>query len=168
MGPELLGNKCRFEDSHEMNYGAEEAQDYVSIPREFGSSFSVIRQTNNIPWPLQGDYVQVSKEFFLALLRSTVDKIYVDEEWYRYSYPDINAAIAAGRFQSARQHYVEYGFFEDRLPRLIEVDNEFYLELYPDVSASIQSGTINSPQWHFDNYGFREGRLPRNGWRLLE
>jgi hypothetical protein len=151
-----------------MTLDVEMAQDYVSIPREFGSSFSVIRQANNISWPIRQGYVQISEEFFLDLMRSTIDKIYVDEEWYRYSYTDIDSAISSGRFQSARQHYVEFGFFEDRLPRFIEVDRDFYLETYPDVSASIRSGTISSPQWHFDNYGFREGRLPRNGWRLLD
>jgi hypothetical protein len=151
-----------------MTLDAEMPQDYASIPQEFGSSFSVIRQTNNIPWPLRQDYVKISEKFFLDLMRSTIDKIYVDEEWYRYSYPDIDFAISAGKFQSARQHYVEFGYFEDRLPRLIEVDSNFYLETYPDVNDSVQSGTISSPQWHFDNYGFREGRLPRNGWRLLD
>lgn len=143
------------------------SEEYFSIPQEFASTFSVIRRTNDIPWPIR-DGVKISEDFFLALIRSTADKICVDEEWYKYNYPDIALAIAEGHFQSARQHYVEFGFFEDRLPRFIEVDAEFYLTQYPDVNAGVQAGTISSAQWHFEHYGFREGRLPQSGWRLLE
>jgi hypothetical protein len=129
--------------------------------------FSVIRKTNEIPWPLPGDRVTVPAGLLLELIKSAVARIDVDEQWYTARYPDILSAIEAGKFPSARHHYVEFGFFEDRFPRQIKVDVDFYLAQYPDVAGGVEGGAIESAQWHFERYGFREGRLPCAGWRLL-
>lgn len=134
----------------------------------FPASFAVVRKTKELLWPFPEDRMSVPTGFLLALIKSAVEKIYVDENWYNSRYTDIAQAIQAGHFQDARHHYVEFGFFEDRMPRFIGVDIDFYLGQYPDVANGVRAGTIESAQWHFERYGFREGRLPQAGWVLLE
>lgn len=140
----------------------------VSIPSAFVLPFSAAMRTNEISWPLRSDQVTVSSGFLIDLIKSAATMISVDEKWYTARYPDISAALEEGKFRSARHHYVEYGFFEDRIPRPIAVDANFYLIQYPDVAIGVRTGAIESAQWHFERYGFREGRLPYAGWRLME
>lgn len=40
----------------------------------------------------------------------------VDEQWYCETYPDVAAAIAEGSVDSAREHFIEFGYFEGRRP----------------------------------------------------
>ena len=45
---------------------------------------------------------------------------------YRRAYPDVAAAIDSGSFESARQHYIEHGYFEGRSPcpgEIIDTDD---------------------------------------------
>jgi hypothetical protein len=133
----------------------------------FGTSFSTLRRRLNIPWPMPADRVAVPSDFIAAIIRHTIGEIRVNESWYLEKYPDIRKAIADGLFGSARHHYQEFGFFEDRLPDRIEVDTAFYLHAYPDVAQQIMASRSMSPQGHFETYGFQEGRLPREGWDLF-
>jgi len=140
----------------------------TSIPSPLATPFSVIKKTNEISWPppADADFVTVRVDFLMNLIRPAVARIPFDEKWYLSRYPDVPEAIVAGQFRDAHHHYVEFGFFEDRIPRAIDVDTEFYLAKYSDVADGVQGGTLESAQWHFERYGFREGRLPQSGWRL--
>jgi hypothetical protein len=84
----------------------------------------------------------------------------VDEAWYVRTYEDIGDAIRRGIIKSARQHFVDDGYFEGRLPFPMQVDEKWYLTENPDVAGSLRDGIVQSAQEHFEKDGYREGRLP--------
>jgi hypothetical protein len=92
----------------------------------------------------------------IKLLLSGVD---VNEEWYLRQYPDVGKAIRDGATKSAKQHYIDNGYFENRMPFPMPVDDVWYQREYPDVAASIKSGD-DSAQDHFVRQGYKEGRMP--------
>jgi hypothetical protein len=104
--------------------------------------------------------VNLSYEEFVSLLKLLIAGIDVDEEWYLRTYEDIGRAVKEGTVGSAKQHFVNDGYFEGRLPFPIRVDERWYMQQYRDVAESIRKGTLPSAQVHFDDDGYREGRLP--------
>ena len=78
----------------------------------------------------------------------------------RAPYEDIGSAAKAGNIRSSKQHFVDDGYFEGRLPFPILVDERWYLAENPDVAESIRKGVVVSAQDHFDRDGYREGRIP--------
>ena len=105
-------------------------------------------------------FVKMSYEEFENLLRKLLHAVQIDEEWYRSTYPDVDQAIRDGIVQSARDHFVNSGYFEGRLPCEIEVDEDWYFITYPDIAAAVKSGQIASAKEHFMSFGYAEGRLP--------
>lgn len=77
-----------------------------------------------------------------------------DSDFYLTQNPDVAAAIEAGLFESAEQHFNQFGFSEGRDPNPY-FDTSFYLEQNPDVA----SAGIN-PLNHFNQFGETEGRSP--------
>lgn len=108
----------------------------------------------------QDKEVIVSRAIFDLLMRGALASVSVDEKWYLERNPDVRMAVEAGRLRSARQHFVEAGYLEGRLPFAIRVDEQFYLETNPDVRAAFERGAILSAQAHFEETGCREGRSP--------
>ena len=104
--------------------------------------------------------VSVSYDDFIKILQMIISNVEVNEEWYLREYEDIARAINNGNVGSPRQHFVEDGYFEGRLPFPMPVDERWYLERYPDVADSVRKGVVGSGQQHFDEDGYREGRLP--------
>lgn len=98
-------------------------------------------------------------EDFIRTVKLLLSGVDVDENWYVRQYPDVAEAIAEGAIRSARQHYIDNGYFEGRLPFPITVDETWYTAQYPDVADSIRKGG-ESGQAHFMQEGYREGRLP--------
>jgi hypothetical protein len=103
-------------------------------------------------WPGHKNFVKV-----IQLLLSALE---VNEDWYLNQYPDVAQAISEGKVKSARQHFVDNGYFEGRLPFEITVDERWYQREYPDVAESIKKGGELSAQTHFLRDGYKEGRLP--------
>jgi hypothetical protein len=97
---------------------------------------------------------------FIKLIRMMIAGVEVDEAWYRQQYEDIGRAITEGQIASAKQHFVDDGYFEGRLPFAIPVDDDWYKREYPDVAESVRTGVVASTQTHFDEDGYREGRMP--------
>jgi hypothetical protein len=93
----------------------------------------------------------------IQLLMSTLD---VDEAWYLAQYGDVADAVSGGVIPSAKQHFIDNGYFEGRLPFSVTVDERWYQKEYPDVADSIRIGTEASAQAHFIRTGYKEGRLP--------
>jgi|GEM_PF-1645881 hypothetical protein len=114
-----------------------------------------------------GNYVKLPEVRFFELIREILRYVAVDEAWYRAKYGDVDAAVRAGELESGYAHYIQAGYFEDRLPRPIPVDEDWYFAVYPDVAAAIRAGAFASAAQHFERNGFSEGRLPRRGWTLL-
>lgn len=104
--------------------------------------------------------VSASYEEFQQMLRLLLSAVEVDEAWYRRRYEDIDRAVEIGRVASARQHFLDDGYFEGRMPAPIAVDERWYLATYPDVAESIRLGEFRSAEHHFQEDGYREGRLP--------
>lgn len=122
--------------------------------------FEVIRRCVDIS-TVRGELrVNVSYEDFVKLLKMMIGGIPVDEDWYARQYEDIGAAIRTGTIRSARQHFINDGYFEGRSAFPIKVDEAWYLRQYPDVAESIRRGILTSAQEHFDLDGYKEGRLP--------
>ena len=122
--------------------------------------FELIRRSIEIS-TVRGELrVNVSYENFVAILRTMIRGVEVDEAWYGRAYEDIGNAIKQGSVGSAKQHFVDDGYFEGRLPFPIKIDERWYLADNPDVADSIRKGMVESAQDHFDKDGYREGRLP--------
>ncbi len=105
-------------------------------------------------------YVAVERRFWQSLFALRIDDIDLDEGWYLERYPDVADAIRKGALKSARDHYVNVGYLEHRMPYPIDVNNDWYLEQYADVKAAVLAKTFISAQDHFEESGFREGRYP--------
>ncbi len=122
--------------------------------------FDLIRRSVEIG-TVRGELrVNASYEDFVKLLKLMIAGVEVDEAWYLTEYAAIGEAVKNGVVKSARQHFVDDGYFEGRLPFPVQVDETWYMQRYPDVAESIRTGTITSAQAHFDGDGYREGRLP--------
>jgi len=133
---------------------------------KFGSFAELTHDKNVVPVISSGRF-DISKEFFSALIDVALGTTGFDEKWYQVHYPDIRKGLDEKIIKTARWHYSHFGYFEHRLPRLIEVDAEFYGSAYQDIGLAIKEGRIKSAQWHFENFGFREGRTPREGFALF-
>lgn len=110
--------------------------------------------------------VVVERHFLVRLLTPSVARILIDEEFYCAKYPDVAQIIEHGELRSAREHYVKFGYYENRLPYPITVDEPWYLSSYPDVAAAVHREEFSSGQEHFESIGYREGRLPFAKFRL--
>src|SRR5262249_46854246 len=104
--------------------------------------------------------VSLSYDDFIKLLRMMISGTELNEDWYLAEHEDIARAVASGTVASAKQHFVDDGYFEGRLPFPMTVDERWYLEQYPDVAESVRKGAVGSAQQHFIEDGYREGRLP--------
>jgi hypothetical protein len=110
--------------------------------------------------------LEVSEVQLMQLLKFVASHIVVDEDWYLDKYRDVLEGIQDGASSSAKDHYIHYGYFEDRLPRPFKVDANWYVAEYSDVAEAIRSGAVESPQQHFEKDGFKEGRRPYPDWAL--
>ncbi|HKN00457.1 MAG TPA: hypothetical protein VJX23_08060 [Candidatus Binataceae bacterium] len=100
------------------------------------------------------------REQLFAIVKLLLASVPVDETWYRKQYPDVGAAIEAGRYESAQRHFIEHGYFEERKPSRLSVDEAWYLAANDDVREGLEEGDIESGEEHFNLYGYNEGRLP--------
>lgn len=122
--------------------------------------FDLIRRSVEIS-TVRGELrVTLSYDDFIRLIRLMISGIQVDEGWYLQEYADIARAIQDGKLASAKQHFIDDGYFEGRRPFAMPVDERWYLERYPDVADSVRKGVVGSASQHFAEDGYREGRLP--------
>lgn len=101
-------------------------------------------------------------ETLISVIKLLLSGVNVNEEWYCAQYPDVAKAVADGIIKSPKQHFIDNGYFEGRLPFPISVDDKWYLKQYSDVAESIKKGAEPSSQTHFLRDGYKEGRLPYN------
>lgn len=94
------------------------------------------------------------------LISRLLSIVEVDEDWYLARYSDVAEAIREGRVKSGRDHFINNGYFEGRLPFPLTIDEEWYLAADPVLAEAIREGLIQSAQQHFEQHGYREGRLP--------
>jgi hypothetical protein len=114
------------------------------------------------------NYISVPKDVFRRLLAGAIrNRDLFDERFYLEFYPDITAALRGKKLKSALDHYLDTGYFENRLPRKLLVDESYYLQQNPDVADAIRKGKLKSAQDHFNNAGFNEGRVPYKDFSLF-
>jgi hypothetical protein len=126
---------------------------------KFIPSFEVTKRLVDIS-TAKGQLMATARyENLIMMIKLLLSGIDVNEEWYLRQYPDVGLAIRQGNTKSAKQHYIDNGYFENRLPFPVEVDDDWYKKEYPDVAESIREGT-DSAQEHFVRQGYKEGRMP--------
>src|SRR4051812_8296500 len=101
------------------------------------SPFGMLKQKLSIVTVNGQLKVNNSYDEFLDILKILLRSVAVDEAWYLSQYPDIAEAVAGGELKSARQHFIDTGYFEGRLPGPLKVDEAWYLSEYPDVAEGI-------------------------------
>lgn len=111
--------------------------------------------------PARGGFrIDTTRGDMLAIVRSLLLLVPVDDTWYRAQYPDAAKAIEAGDYESAAQHFRLKGYEEGYWPFEIVIGEEAYLTQYPGLEASIKDGRLMSGIDHFQRNGYREGRRP--------
>ena len=130
-------------------------------------SLSILQREQGFLGPLTADKISVSAPF-KGLLRFVLEAVQFYEHRHLYLYADVTDAVANGYFRkNAGYHYVEFGYFEDRLPFQVEVDEAFHFWEYPDIEAEVSAGPLSSAQEHFERRGYNAGRLMRRNSSLL-
>jgi len=104
--------------------------------------------------------VTIPQELFRFLMQIAVAHSDFNEEGYLAANPDVAEALKSGEIESARLHYVGFGFFEGRSGATPDVDERWYLKAYPDVGSAVRTGQIASAAEHFTVVGASEGRSP--------
>lgn len=107
---------------------------------------------------MNGSTVTIPTEFFRFLMSSWLLRDEVDEAAYRKYNRDVDAEIKAGKLASAKEHYVQNGYYEDRAPRVYAIDADWYRRRYPDVAFAEKKAIVKDPQHHFNSTGRVEGR----------
>ena len=95
------------------------------------------------------------------MIQALLIGIDVDEAWDLQQNDDVAQGIREGKIISAKQHFVDHGYFEGRTPFQMTVDETWYLATNADVAEQVRLGTFELGQAHFNQSGYREGRLPR-------
>lgn len=127
-------------------------------------SFSVLKNQGLLT-PEGSTHFRVERNFLISLMAKKIGDAKFDEAWYLSKYPDVREAIKRGVIASGRDHYLQFGYFENRMPTAILVNEKWYLDTYPDVAKAIKAGIYKSGQAHFDQAGFGEGRFPYANFR---
>jgi len=89
------------------------------------------------------------------------------EDAYLAKWEDVRAAVKAGQFKSARDHYEQNGRREGRA---WTADEAAYLDANPRVRESLASGEAVRKKWftsareHYEIYGRGEGRSWMSPW----
>jgi hypothetical protein len=122
--------------------------------------FEVLKGTMNLTTARGKTRVDMTYEDLQKMIRTLLAAIEVDEAFYLERNPDVAHGIRAGQIRSAREHFVDHGYFEGRLPYRIEVNEGWYREYHSDLAETLRNGEYGSGQQHFDGPGYSEGREP--------
>jgi hypothetical protein len=129
-------------------------------PVNYLPPYEIIKGMMNLTTARGKTRVDMTYEDMQKLIRTLLISVEVDEAFYLERNQDVADGIRAGNIRSAREHFVDHGYFEGRLPYRIEVDEEWYLQTHQDVAETVRQGQYESGQAHFDGPGYPEGREP--------
>jgi GT2 family glycosyltransferase/glycosyltransferase involved in cell wall biosynthesis len=122
---------------------------------------------------LRNDELLRARELLVEARKTDVPEDF-DEEGYVARYPDVQAGIEAGLFESGYDHWRKRGAKQNRLVRapagewapahsVARFDEDKYLMFNPDVAEAIRAGRVASAHAHWLKYGqveLRPGGLP--------
>lgn len=83
---------------------------------------------------------------------------FLDQDFYFATYPDAEAAVNAGEFESGLDHFLQVGQFESLQPNAL-FDPAYYRSIYTDVAGVIERQAITEAE-HFILFGQFEQRNP--------
>ena len=149
---------------------------WTSMPSESKASVIVSGFLEPAPFAVLRKQVEalksLSREEQVSILTccslASLQVVRFDETWYLSAYPDIQAAVEKGEFNSGLHHYEVLGYFEGRLPFEIDVDEEYYSQQNPDVRRAITTGMVAGAKLHFLTKGYKEGRVPSRDYSFFE
>lgn len=104
--------------------------------------------------------VTIPMGLFKFLMQLAVANGDFNEAGYLKANPDVAEAVERGEIESARLHYIGFGYFEGRLGATPDVDERWYLRANPDVGAAVKAGKLSSAREHFTLAGAGEWRSP--------
>jgi len=110
-------------------------------------------------------HIEVSEIRLTEILTFVASRVIVNSEWYLEFYRDVRETSWCGASSCTEDHYTEYGYFEDRMPRAVEVDAKWYLNIRTFLIRSVRF-LGESPQHHFERGGFKERRRAHRDWVL--
>ncbi|KAA5606549.1 hypothetical protein F1188_06730 [Roseospira marina] len=82
-----------------------------------------------------------------------------DAAFYLAQNADVAAAVEAGVFADAAEHFAAFGLAEGRAGNPV-FDGAWYLSTYTDVADAVAAGVFASPDQHYALFGGQEGRDP--------
>jgi hypothetical protein len=100
----------------------------------------------------------ISREGLVELLRPFLKKIDFDEAWYLETYPDVAEGLVNQQISSGLDHYLNFGYFENRLPNGTDFDPVHYANSNLDVLEVFGREKPESLVQHFIENGYAEGR----------
>ena len=124
---------------------------YEAVLRNVGTSRAELDSASEVSIPTG---------LFRFLLQIAVAHGEFNEAGYLEANPDVAEALRRGAIESARLHYIGFGYFEGRQGATPAVDERWYLHAYPDVGSAVRSGQISGAAEHFAVVGASEGRSP--------
>ena len=122
--------------------------------------FEVLKQNLKFTTVRGETVVTMTYDDTQEMIRALLSAFDVDEAWYLSQNADVALGIKDGSIRSAREHFIDHGYFEGRQPFPIEIDEPWYLEHNPDIAETVRRGEYVSAQDHFNGPGYREGRVP--------
>lgn len=102
--------------------------------------------------------LSISRSGLRFLLQLALDAVSFDENWYLEAYPDVAEAVKKGAFESGRDHFLRFGYFEGRALTPSSFSEKRYLKANPDIVDAIGSGHFEDAKDHFVKFGYAEGR----------
>jgi hypothetical protein len=122
--------------------------------------FESVKGTLNVTSARGQTRVDMTYEDLQNVIRTLLAVVEVDEAFYLSRNPDVADGIRNGSIRSAREHFLDHGYFEGRLPYQIDIDEKWYLKTHADLAGTLLNGEYASGQAHFDGPGYSEGRQP--------
>ena len=105
--------------------------------------------------------VAIPMGLFRFLVQLAVANGDFNEAGYLKANPDVAEAVRNEEIESARLHYIGFGYFEGRQGATPEVDERWYLRSYPDVGSAVRAGRLASATEHFEIIGASEPSFRR-------
>ena len=124
---------------------------YDAVLQSIGTSREALKTEASVTIPLG---------LFRFLLQIAVANGDFNEAGYLAANPDVADAVQSGAIESARLHYIGFGYFEGRQGGTPDVAERWYLRSYPDVGAAVKAGRLSSGREHFAMVGATEWRSP--------
>lgn len=137
---------------------------------------NLVRRQYELMVSEEEDFLRNNPGIASAIVNKTVEtwNKSFNEERYLYQNLDVAEAINKGTFKSGFEHYIKYGYFENRQAAIYSIEEDLlfnkpefknsfneneYLNENPDVREAIKHGTFSSGYDHYRKYGYFENRI---------